>query len=226
VAVALLLRRRKEAIEFGLAHGFSAPRIAQKISATVASGISEARVLSRVAGIESLAQEVEAVGGSFESVLASPAAGIPRDIRRARTFADNYAKRWLRKADEAASETVAKAARVANTETASSLKRIAVTESSEALNGGKDSAADEIRERTSLLKVWDAQLDKLTCPICGTADGTIVGIKESFPHGQPGAVHPWCRCTWQVLTFAEHGDEGLIEPKPPAKVISLPTKTK
>jgi len=174
-------------------------------------------VLSRVSGIQGLATEVESLGGSFESVLAAPSAGIPRDIRRARTLADNYARRWLKKAE---GDTVAKAAVAANTETVGSLKRIAVTESSEALNGGRDSAAEEIRQHTSLLKVWDAQLDKLTCPICSAADGAIVGIKENFPHGQPGAVHPWCRCTWQVLSFDE--TKGYIEPKAPGKVISLP----
>jgi SPP1 gp7 family putative phage head morphogenesis protein len=220
-ALALLLSRRKEATDHGIAAGLSLPRIALRIQSGLESGIAEARVLSRGAGIKSLIREVESVGGGFESVLSAPGAGLPRDIRRARLFSQSYAKRWLEKAN---GKTVARAAQAANVETASALKRTAVTESAEALNRGRTEAAWEVKgPALTLLKVWDSQLDKRTCPTCSRADGTIVGIKENFPHGEPGAVHPWCRCTWTVLTFEERRHSGLIEPKPPAKIISLPS---
>ncbi len=219
-AVALLLRRRREAVDFGLAHAFPVVRIAERVQSHVASGIAESRIISRASGIEALTQEVAGLGVTTEDMAAVARAQVARDIRRANAFAKNYAAQWAKKAT---GDTVAEAAKAADAGTLGSLNRTAVTESAEAFNHGRSVAAETIPDtRVTLLKVWDALLD--ACPICLLADGTIVGIKENFPQGTPGAVHPWCRCTWQALTFTEQGDDGLIEPKPPAKVLSLPTK--
>ncbi len=45
-----------------------------------------------------------------------------------------------------------------------------------------------------LFKEWNADLDRRTCPICEGAHGTIRPVGVSFPEGEPGAVHPRCRC--------------------------------
>ena len=152
---------------------------------------------------------------------------------RAQRYANNYARQWVKKAE---GDTVAAAAKVANAGTHGSLTRTAVTESSQAFGDGRAKALDGLpiyegrpdgsaaHKSRSLLKVWDAMLD--ACPICALADGTIVGIRENFPQGVPGAVHPHCMCTWTVLTFDEQGDQGFIEPKAPAEIISLPHRKK
>jgi len=222
VAVALLLRRRKEAVTFGLAHSLPISRIAERVQSHVATGIAESRILSRSAGIEMLGAELGDVGVALEDMGAVARAQVARDIRRGNVFARNYAEQWARKAE---GDTPAKAAKTADAETLGSLRRTAVTESAEAFNDGRSRAAEEVsKTRVELLKVWDAQLDKRTCPICELADGTIVGIKESFSIGEPGAVHPWCRCTWQALTLGERDGDAVIEPKATGKVLSFPTK--
>lgn len=144
---------------------------------------------------------------------------VARDIQRAAVYAKGYAARWVGKAE---GETVAKAAAAASSSTIGSAKRIGITESSEAFNSGRAKALQSPALRSSLLRVWDAALDKRTCPLCSAADGTIVGIKESFPLGEPGGVHAHCRCTSQILTFEESANAGLILPKEDARVISLP----
>lgn len=134
-----------------------------------------------------------------------------RDVTRARQVADSYAARWLRKAE---GDTVAKAAKAASADTQGSLKRISVTESSEAFSSGR---AKYLRERPDLgfLRVWDASLDKRTCPICRGNDGLIVGANEPFPGGEPGAVHAFCRCVWALLRSSRDGSGTLIEPVTP-----------
>ncbi len=218
MALALLLSQRKDAVSFGLSRGFSIPRIGQQIERQLATGIAQSRILSRTAGIARVTQEIEPLGIDVAPIK-SLAHEVHDDMIRAQRYANNYARQWVKKAE---GDTVARATRAANADTLGSLKRTAVTESSQAFGDGRAKALEGIPgvAAHSLLKVWDAQLDKLTCPICGTADGTIVGIKESFPYGVPGAVHPNCRCSWQTLSFDEA--KGYIEPKAPAKVISLP----
>lgn len=115
-----------------------------------------------------------------------------RDIVRARIIADSYAKRWEKAAEASGIETASAA-------TLGSVERIAATESAEAFNAGRLRAV----RGYSFMRVWDAQLDRRTCPVCESTDGTIVGASEPFPIGEPGAVHPNCRCTWQIITLEE-----------------------
>ncbi len=218
MALALLLSQRKDAVSFGLSRGFSIPRIGQQIERQLATGIAQSRILSRTAGIARVTQEIEPLGIDITPIK-SLAREVHGDMIRAQRYANNYARQWVKKAE---GETVDRAAKAANADTLGSLRRTAVTESSEAFGDGRAKALESIPSAVthSLLKVWDAQLDKLTCPICSAADGMIVGIREPFPYGVPGAVHPNCRCSWQTLSFDE--TRGYIEPKAPAKVISLP----
>lgn len=231
--LALLLSHRKEAVSFGLRRGYSIPRIGHQIEKQVATGITQSRILSRTAGISRVTEELEPLGIDLAPVR-SLQHEVRGDIDRAHRYANNYARQWVKKAE---GDSVAQAAKVANASTSGSLTRTAVTESSQAFGSGRAKALEGLpiyegrpddgggHVAHSLLKVWDATLDKLTCAICSAADGTIVGIRERFPHGEPGAVHPWCRCTWTVLTFDEQGDQGYIEPKAPANVISLPVRS-
>lgn len=118
-----------------------------------------------------------------------------RDSLRARLIAESYSKRWLRAA-EAGEPADASAA------TVGSVRTIATTESAEAYNGGRLIALRNY-PGIQVMRVWDSTLDRATCPICANADGDIVGVMESFPSGEPGAVHPNCRCTWQPVTLQE-----------------------
>lgn len=203
VAVLLLLfRRRNEAVQQGVRNRYSLGRIADSVQAAVERSVIDARALSRATGISRLEQEI---GAS----VPIPRLETLRDVERAKRLGRSYADRWLRKAD---GETVQKAARVANAETEGSLRRIGVTESSEAFSTGRTAAARRIEADSALLRVWDAVLDKATCPVCSRADGTIVGLKEPFPYGEPGTVHAFCRCSWTLLQARGDKRTLFIEP--------------
>jgi hypothetical protein len=53
-----------------------------------------------------------------------------------------------------------------------------------------------------LVRRWNATLDKRTCDRCMRADGTWVEIGDPFPWGEPGAVHPRCRCYDELIPRA------------------------
>jgi hypothetical protein len=128
------------------------------------------------------------------------------DTARARSASKSYAKQWLSKAD---GKTIGEAARAANRDSLPSLHRIGVTESSQAYSEAKRIGAKSVPVK--LYRVWDAVLDKRTCFVCSGADGDITGIRERFSSGEPGSVHPNCRCTWSVLAESETNSRYLIE---------------
>lgn len=136
-----------------------------------------------------------------ENLLAAGAEAV-----RATKVASRYAADWL-------AEARANGIRSASEAMSKRLERIAVSESSGAYNGGRHALFKRLpKRRVRLFKVWDAKLDAATCEICAAADGDIVGIAERFRQGTPGDVHPWCRCTDQLLRSEEVGDEMSIKP--------------
>lgn len=112
------------------------------------------------------------------------------DVKRAADAAKSYARRFRKVADDSGPEFAKEATR-------GSVTRIGATESSDAFNRGRTDAV-KVLKRT-LCRVWDARLD--ACPTCSSADGTIVGVRESFSLGEPGGVHPFCRCSWTLVTL-------------------------
>lgn len=82
---------------------------------------------------------------------------------------------------------------------------IAATETSQAYSHERDQAARRISlERGVVLwKVWDAVLDRNTCPRCASMHGRAVPASEDFSGGRPGQVHPLCRCV-EIVTTIDH----------------------
>ncbi len=156
-----------------------------------------ARQAAGAKGVARLSAEAKSLGVDLPKVP-----GVHGDFavdwQRADRASKSYSDRWLRSAVELED---AEAASVA---TQGSLERIAVTESSEAFTAGREAAAETAQvTETELMKVWDASLDRRTCPTCEEADGTMVGITEDFPQGSPGGVHAFCRCSWTLITMTE-----------------------
>ena len=79
--------------------------------------------------------------------------------------------------------------------------QLAVTEVSDTWAGERERFFSAGRWR-GLWKIWDAVLDRSTCSVCSGMHGTAVPVGESFPPGEPGQVHPGCRCS--AIVVGEH----------------------
>ncbi len=194
-ALLLLSRRRDSVVAAGVLAGHHTSLIATTLQRELSGAIASARMFSRAAGIERLELEASRFGFTI-----TPINDVIRDVQRSRQYATNLASNWLGKA-RSVTGTVRQQAALANAGTLAHLQTIAVSESSEAFNSGRAKALQRVYVG-DLLRVWDASLDKRTCPVCSGADGDIVGAAEPFPIGEPGSVHARCRCTWHIVGFS------------------------
>lgn len=167
---------------------------------SVASGVATARQTSRLAGLARLESEARTLGVRAGLNVGVALREVARDIARARDVARSYANRWLMEARQNGMLGASSATR-------HWLERIATTESAEAFNSARAAGATRF---FGMYRVWDAQLDKRTCVVCSNADGTIVPVNAQFPDGEPGAVHPRCRCSWTLLSATEAGKGGAL----------------
>lgn len=122
-------------------------------------------------------------------------------LLKSANVANRYAAYWLLKAEESSEDSESARATEASSVTDSRLETIAVTESAIAYNIGKQLVYPT--DNSVLYRVWDSTFDQNTCQVCSSADGDTVLINEKFPRGEPGEVHPNCRCTYFILTEVE-----------------------
>lgn len=170
---------------------------------SVAAAIMTGRGASRASAEAVATAELAAIGAPSvprtTELISAAASDAARAVRAAKSLAERAAKAMRGGLSVAEAKAAIKPA----------LELTAATESASAYNEGRDAMA-----RSSpvirLLKVWDAVLDKRTCPTCSGLDGTIVGARESFPIQQP--AHPRCRCTFTLLRSDETDGEMLIAP--------------
>lgn len=182
--------------------------------------IATSRYDARNAGLLRLNAEARGIGVE----LAGPrqlAEELARDTARARLFGTNFGKHWLEKATGSGLGKTTKAIDVANKATMPRITTIGVTESSDAFNTGRAKYL-RVASDTRLLKVWDATLDKRTCPVCAGADGTIVFANEQFPQGTPGSVHARCRCIAVIIGQSERANRATPPPAPSSRKTSIP----
>lgn len=198
-ALALLLTARSRVDKCDA----SFPDIATSIARTTRNGIVLARQNSRSIGVARFEAEAASAGVTIRARALLNADDFERDWRRGARLGKSYADRWLDKAVQLEDAAAASEA------TVGSLERIAVSESSEAFSSARSWAAAESSTVTELLKAWDAMMD--ACPLCWDEDGTIVGVAESFPNGEPGSLHPRCLCSWSLLTMSEASRTKIIK---------------
>ena len=173
-----------------------------RTAATVAGAdVPSITYAGRVANAaDDAASEIAALTADYAEIdAAHTATGM--DSWRARRAANGYANHWLEDALRAGpgDATAAQEWR---------LRMGAATESADAWAAARedvliDFAARNPRMVPLLFRVWDATMDRRTCPTCERAHGTVVRVDEPFPEGRPGGVHPNCRCTEQILTYDE-----------------------
>lgn len=179
---------------------------ARRLESTVRASVVEIRATAASVGARRIRNELLTLGVRSEVAIAN-LADIAAEIARASRIATNYARDWLTIASSTGKAQAASEALRPRT------VMIAATETASSYNEGRAKYIRRLpRQRFELLKVWDARLDRRTCPTCSDADGTIVGYRERFPLGEPGGVHPLCRCTETILRSDEVEGETLIQP--------------
>jgi len=183
----------------GLAAGLLPSGIYPRVESAVQSGIAEARAAARMAGVVRLEAEAASLGVSLLTATPAIVARMAQDAARARFYAARYARAWL---GMASGETTAKAVSAANAATAGRLGTIATSEAAGAFNEGRRRLLETVTAK-HLMRMWDSAMEKRSCARCIDADGTLVGYREPFPLGEPGAVHPRCLCTWHLVTVEE-----------------------
>lgn len=161
-------------------------------------GIWQTNQLSKRAGFEQAIRELESADPDYDadSYTDSVDPSIS-DWVNAKRIGISFAALYAAKLGD--SDSV----RTANKESLYRLETIAATESSSSYNEGRDIAAELYNGDKTLLKVWDSSMDRGTCGVCADADGETVAITDSFANGNPGDVHPNCRCTYSIITEAE-----------------------
>lgn len=165
-------------------------------------GIIRLKAISRQAGYDQANRELKSIDRSFNPLPRSLTSLLINDIRESKTCSDRFATLWQSHFDSG-SDSFRESARAANANSLHRLTLIAVTESSKAYNEGRNAAVESYNGSVSLFKIWDSYLDKDICSHCHSSDGETMPISEKFSYGEPGFVHPNCRCTYSIWSEAE-----------------------
>jgi SPP1 gp7 family putative phage head morphogenesis protein len=208
-----LLAAMRRIVARGRARRLSDAAIAVEMRRELLKALVQFRRASRQLGLLRLIAEAKELG---LTVVARELNGVETDFRRSALVAKSLSDQWAKTAvrfpqrpsvadyeEEPTEETPVKKQSRDEMILAAllyAIKRIAVTESAQAFNAERGAAAKEAEDLAQLRKRWDARLDSKVCPVCADADGTIVPINEQFPLGEPGGVHPRCRCSWSIVT--------------------------
>lgn len=196
------LRSRQREVVRGSSRYAGPSGTAATMATELAAVVLEFRTKARAAGQERLVAELEAVnvpvastGSAAGIVTARSIATAATDDALARRAVRGTVQEWIKRVTSAEPgaarmPTFQAAAR----KSAPRLELVAKTETSTAFNAERTEAAARIRSHVEMMRVWDATLDKRTCPTCDGLDGTMVPLGSSFRGGSPGNVHPGCRC--------------------------------
>lgn len=192
-AAALLLFLRRNKV-LAAAAGLSLIATASLLEKDLREGLAIARAQSQQSATERIRDELYSMGIVLTGVLTSNISRVGRNAARAQFYSRRFATDWLSAAR--GDDPIA----TANAATNARLATLGLTEGAAAFNERRHELA---RRFPHLMRMWDAVNDKRTCERCRSADGTIVGVNERFPLGEPGSVHPRCLCTWHLLTVDE-----------------------
>lgn len=185
----------------------AAAELNARLASAYLAGVTGSRLigaetaLSDLGSLDVWSPPANDTGGPYRSTVRSS------DIARAQRASRGYSSHWLEDALEAhrlGEDPIASALRSQDWR----LELGAATENSAAIASEKARVHAEWVARNPaaaalLAKVWDAELDKRTCQVCWGSHGEIVMLNEPFSQGEPGQVHPRCRCTYHVIALAE-----------------------
>ncbi|MHC4648755.1 MAG: phage minor head protein [Planctomycetota bacterium] len=189
----LLLRRTRRASRAGTAEDVEG-RLRRTLFDVYLSG----RFLSASAAFDRTAREFELLQPGLSGRLRRLGAPTVYDVSRANRAAGGYVKHWGRKLDIFTADGARNPIGLAHKSQVWRLELGAATEAADSFNAERERLLP-LAPRDAYLKVWDAVLDKRTCPVCERSHGIAVPLDEPFPAGRPGSVHPRCRCVEQIV---------------------------
>lgn len=191
-----LLRQRNQAVS----KARSLQEAAFLLETSIRDAVYQFKQISRAAGSNVALREILQLDPDFEVNASRLSDYSVFDWTYARRYARNFAAIWLSKALEKR-DSYLQAVRRANSGSLHRIELIAATESSKAFNEGRTLVSEQVEFEA--YKRWDSTMDTRTCPTCADTDGEIVSIVEQFSIGEPGSVHPNCRCTYSIISDSE-----------------------
>lgn len=197
---ALLLANLRRSLAIVSSRHGGLARASQELYAMWWGLIRAGRAHARTRSRETLVLEIAAAGG-----LAEAGGDGAEDGVRAASTAESFSRRWQNLAVNGVSEEEGPlGARGAAEALHSHVEMVAATEAADAFNDERDRALRLVNERVRdpallLFKVWDAALDRRTCRVCMSMNGTVRPLFVSFPEPMP--AHPRCRCVTTVLAL-------------------------
>jgi hypothetical protein len=153
-------------------------------------GLASVRAATKA--IERAAESALLEGTARARVLAGGAPGVLRALPAVDDVAAHLA------ASSLATSWGAEAMRMALDEEARTididarLRRTAATETARAFNDERERLAGP-----GTFKIWNAVLDRATCPACWEKDGQIIPSELRFDRTPP--LHPHCRCIVEIV---------------------------
>ena len=184
----------------------SAGQTAESLRVALARLLHRARALARGAATDRFEAEVKLyTGKDVERSIRLSADSAVYDAAKAAKAASGFADNWAGRVRRTLAENTGGSTKtVFHGASRKELWRIKQASTSEVAEAWSDQRRLDAKQLAAipgvqLWKVWDAALDRRTCPICVRADGTAVPAHQDFPQGVPGAVHANCRCQETLL---------------------------
>jgi hypothetical protein len=117
------------------------------------------------------------------------------DHIKAHQVAVKFSNDWAEKATKQALAGVENPIGAASEAIRSRQVLVAEVESSDAWNKARTQAAADVEVAGGVLvKTWSSALERNTCGTCRSLDGRTILAESEWPYGEPGSVHPRCKC--------------------------------
>lgn len=165
-----------------------------------ARAVTVGRMAARVVATRAAQEQLEAIGLSLP---AGVTVATSREAARALMVAESAAETWSKHHADAIAEGMvgAEATEAAKARSLWKVRQLSITETADTFS----EQTSRVAARASglgvrIYKVWDAVLDRRTCSVCAGSHGMAVPAESRFPEGEPGMVHPSCRCQAVIVT--------------------------
>jgi hypothetical protein len=168
-------------------------RLAADLETELSERIFEAKLMARLAGLRALDATL---AGLATIPVKVGRVDMAVDRFKAQQVAGKFSRDWAEKATKRAALGDADSAIGAASEAMQHrVQIVGEVESSDAWNTARTQAAADVEVDGGVLtKTWSSALERNTCSICRSLDGRTILASESWPYGDPGAVHPHCQC--------------------------------